>query len=99
MQCGMTVLQKDGRYTVEARDFPTNKGGLCRKGWTAAELLDAPGRLTTPLLRDTKEGALRPASWDEALDRVAEGITRIQAAHGLDAFGVFGGGGLTNEKA
>jgi assimilatory nitrate reductase catalytic subunit len=99
LQCGMTVVQKDGRYTVEARDFPTNKGGLCRKGWTAAELLHAPDRLTTPLLRDTKGGALRPASWDEALDRVAEGINRIQAARGLDAFGVFGGGGLTNEKA
>ena len=57
MQCGMTVVQKDGRYTVQARDFPTNKGGLCSKGWTAAELLDAPGRLTTPLLRDVKDAA------------------------------------------
>ena len=27
------------------RDFPTNRGGLCQKGWTAAELLDSPDRL------------------------------------------------------
>ena len=42
---------------------------------------------------------LREASWDEALDRVAAGMQSIQAQHGKDAFAVFGGGGLTNEKA
>jgi len=100
LQCGMTLSQDiDGRWAVAGRDFPTNKGGLCRKGWTAAALLDAPDRLTTPLVRDVKGGALRPAGWDEALDRIAAGIRAIQAAHGRDAMAVFGGGGLTNEKA
>jgi assimilatory nitrate reductase catalytic subunit len=42
---------------------------------------------------------LRPASWDEALDRVARGIVSIQQKHGRNAMAVFGGGGLTNEKA
>src|SRR3979490_2090748 len=93
MQCGMSLIEENGRWTVGARDFPTNKGGLCRKGWTAAELLTAPDRLTTPLVRDAKRGKLRPASWDEALDRVADGIRAIQATHGRDAVGVFGGGG------
>jgi assimilatory nitrate reductase catalytic subunit len=55
----MTLTEKDGRWSVEARDFPTNRGGLCRKGWTAAELLDAPDRLRTPLMRDRKGDALR----------------------------------------
>ena len=32
-------------------DFPTNRGGLCAKGWTAAELLDHRDRLLTPLVR------------------------------------------------
>ena len=32
-------------------DFPTNRGGLCAKGWTAADLLDHPDRLLTPLVR------------------------------------------------
>ena len=99
MQCGMTVSRDLDHWVVGARDFPTNKGGLCRKGWTAATLLDSPDRLTTPLLRDRKGGKLRPASWDEALDRVGAGMRAIQAASGLDAVGVFGGGGLTNEKA
>ncbi len=98
LQCGMRLYQEDGRWTVAARDFPTNKGGLCRKGWTAAALLDHPDRLTTPLVRDSKTGALHAASWDQALDRIADGIQAIQARHGVDAMGVFGGGGLTNEK-
>jgi assimilatory nitrate reductase catalytic subunit len=99
LQCGMTLSEQAGAWTVGARDFPTNKGGLCRKGWTAASLLSAPGRLTTPLLRDHRGAPLRPATWDEALERVATGIASIQRTHGRDAFAVFGGGGLTNEKA
>ena len=100
LQCGMTLDQDDaGTWTVSGRDFPTNKGGLCRKGFTAAALLTAPDRLTTPLIRDHKGGDLRPATWDEALDLIAARILAIQAQHGRDAIGVFGGGGLTNEKA
>jgi assimilatory nitrate reductase catalytic subunit len=88
-----------GRLVAVARDFPTNRGGMCRKGWTSAEPLQAADRLTTPLLRDRKGDALRPAGWDEALDRVAGGLRAAQAAGGADAVGVFGGGGLTNETA
>ncbi|CAM5378042.1 Nitrite reductase OS=Streptomyces viridochromogenes OX=1938 GN=ACM01_29540 PE=4 SV=1 [Streptomyces viridochromogenes] len=40
-----------------------------------------------------------PTSWPEALDRIAEGLARTRAEHGPDACAVFGGGGLTNEKA
>jgi assimilatory nitrate reductase catalytic subunit len=98
LQCAMTLrAQADGAVTVEARDFPTNRGGLCQKGWTAADLLDHPARLTTPLVRDG--GRLRPAGWDEALDRVVSGFEELRRAHGHDAIAVFGGGGLTNEQA
>lgn len=99
LQCGMTLVNAGESLTVQSRDFPTNKGGLCQKGWTSAELLGHPDRLTSPLLRDAKGGVLRRASWDEALDRVASEIRRIQAQYGRNAVGVFGGGGLTNEKA
>src|SRR5258705_536768 len=99
LQCGMSVVAHHGRLVVAPRDFPTNKGGLCRKGFTAAELLDAPDRLTTPLMRERKGSALLPVSWPKALDRIAEGLRAIRISHGADAVGVFGGGGLTNEKA
>ncbi|HVV21645.1 MAG TPA: molybdopterin oxidoreductase family protein, partial [Pseudonocardiaceae bacterium] len=79
------------------RDFPTNRGGLCQKGWTAGELLRPGRRLTTPLLR--VDGTLRPAGWDEALDVVASRLRALRERHGPDSVAVFGGGGLTNEKA
>ena len=99
LQCGMSVAHDGESWTVASRDFPTNKGGLCRKGWTAGSLLNVPDRLTTPLIRDYKGGRLRPASYEEALDRIATRFRKIQAEHGMDSVGVFGGGGLTNEKA
>jgi assimilatory nitrate reductase catalytic subunit len=99
LQCGMSVVPDHGRLVVATRDFPTNKGGPCRKGFTAAELLDAPDRLTTPLMRERKGSALHPATLDRALDRVADALRAIQTSHGADAVAVFGGGGLTNEKA
>jgi assimilatory nitrate reductase catalytic subunit len=99
LQCGMAVRRIDGGAAVEARNFPTNRGGLCQKGWTAAELLSSPERLTTPLARDTRAEPLRPVSWDDALDRIAAEFIRVQARHGADSVAVFGGGGLTNEKA
>ncbi|WP_433127307.1 molybdopterin oxidoreductase family protein [Micromonospora sp. CA-240977] len=99
LQCGMVLREDDTGVTVHPRQFPTNRGGLCQKGWTAAELLDHPERLTTPLVRDPATGALRPASWDVALDRIVDGIRAVQDDAGRDAVAVFGGGGLTNEKA
>jgi assimilatory nitrate reductase catalytic subunit len=99
LQCGMNLVRESAAVTVAPRDFPTNKGGLCQKGWTAAELLSSRERLTSPMLRDCRTDKLRPASWGEALDRIAAEFTRAQKRYGRDAVGVFGGGGLTNEKA
>jgi assimilatory nitrate reductase catalytic subunit len=90
LQCGMTI--------TPAGEVGAGPGGLCRKGWTSAELLRSPGRLTTPLVRDRKGGPLRETGWDEALDRIERGIRTAQVA-GPDKVAVFGGGGLTNEKA
>ncbi|WP_327091880.1 molybdopterin oxidoreductase family protein [Nonomuraea sp. NBC_01738] len=92
LQCGM-LLSSAGEITPRT-DVPANAGGaLCQKGWTAAELLRPSRRLTTPLLYG------EAATWPQALDHVAERLRRIIAEHGPDAVAVFGGGGLTNEKA
>ncbi|HEY0475361.1 MAG TPA: molybdopterin oxidoreductase family protein [Kribbella sp.] len=100
LQCATTLhpAGRPGAVDVQPRDFPTNRGGLCLKGWTAPEVLTVPDRLTRPLVRDAS-GELVATSWDEALDFVADRIRALQAAHGNDAVAVFGGGGLTNEKA
>ncbi|MFX1818198.1 molybdopterin oxidoreductase family protein [Pseudarthrobacter sp. CC4] len=84
--------------TVQGRDFPTNRGGLCRKGWTSPSLLNHAGRITEPLLKGP-DGVHRPISWEQALDLAVAAVKDARARHGADAVGVFGGGGLTNEKA
>jgi len=52
-------------------------------------------RLTTPLVREN--GTLRPASWDEALQRAADGFRSVLEARGPDAFGMFSCSKATNE--
>ncbi|MBV6728842.1 molybdopterin oxidoreductase family protein [Nocardioides daeguensis] len=101
LQCGMQISRK-GRAGIEIgawEEFPVNEGALCRKGWTAGGLRGSRERLTFPLVRDRATGELRAVGWDEALDLVASRLLALQEAHGKDAVAVFGGGGLTNEKA
>ena len=52
-------------------------------------------RLTEPLVRDA--GTLRPASWDEALDRAARGFMAQRDKHGPDTFGMLSCSKATNE--
>jgi assimilatory nitrate reductase catalytic subunit len=98
LQCGTLLSDEDGKVTVRPSDFPVNLGGLCQKGWTAPALLATPDRLRHPLVRGN-DGELSEVGWDTALDLITAKLLRIRAEHGPDATGVFGGGGLTNEKA
>ena len=52
-------------------------------------------RLTEPLVRD--DGVLRPATWDEALDRAATGFKSVLGAQGPTAIGMFSCSKTTNE--
>lgn len=52
-------------------------------------------RLTEPLVREN--GELRPASWDEALDRAASGFRAAVDKLGPDTFGIFACSKATNE--
>jgi len=53
-------------------------------------------RLTTPMVRDN--GRLRPASWDEALQRAVSGFSEVINRHGPDGFGMFSCSKATNER-
>ncbi|MFE3216065.1 molybdopterin oxidoreductase family protein [Streptomyces antimycoticus] len=109
LQCGMTLRPTPpdrgsggtpgSVEVIERTAFPVNRGALCGKGRTAPAVLSSRVRLTEPLVRRPDSGRLEPATWEEALDRIAEGLEATGRAHGRDAVGVFGGGGLTNEKA
>lgn len=52
-------------------------------------------RLTRPLVREN--GELRPASWDEALERAAQGLRASVDAHGPSTVGLFSCSKATNE--
>lgn len=52
-------------------------------------------RLTTPLVRE--DGVLRPASWDEAIERAVRGLRQVSMEHGPNALGMFSCSKATNE--
>ena len=54
-------------------------------------------RLTTPMVRDVRGGALREAGWDEALERAAAGLRRVIDTVGPTGIGVFSCSKSTNE--
>ena len=105
LQCAMTLSAPDPEagpheapLSVAGRFFPTNRGGLCKKGWTSPVVLGSPDRITEPMLR-RDDGGFSPTTWETALDLIADRLIETRERHGPDSIGIFGGGGLTNEKA
>jgi assimilatory nitrate reductase catalytic subunit len=101
-QCGIRLKVSDDRVVgFEPRyDFPFNEGKLCPKGVKRYLQGSHPDRLTEPLQRDpTHPDGFRPVTWDQALDRTAREIRRIQETYGPDSFAVLSGVSITNEKS
>jgi predicted molibdopterin-dependent oxidoreductase YjgC len=92
--CQMFLGIKDGKI-IGVRgdpDGPSNKGRLCVKGrFGIAEFVHHKDRLTTPLIK--KNGTFVEATWDEALDLVAEKLKQF----GPDEVGVVSSARSTNE--
>ncbi|SCA58194.1 NAD-dependent formate dehydrogenase iron-sulfur protein [Candidatus Terasakiella magnetica] len=105
--CQLTYHIKDDQLIkVEGRKGPANEEKLCVKGRFGFDYIHHPHRLTKPLIR--KEGAakepidpanplshFREASWEEALDKTAQGFKRYQPSE-LAGFGSAKG---SNEEA
>ena len=90
--CGINITAEDGILT-HVDDDPNNlssKGLLCVKGRFGTAFVNHSDRLTTPLIRGPN--GLQPASWDDALDLVAE-----KFAEHRGAFGSFSSAKATNE--
>ncbi len=82
------------RY-VQGADSPVNQGMLCVKGRFGFDFINNHERLTTPLIR--RDGVLQPASWDEAIQLVADKFKAIKQQHGADALAGFSSAKTTNE--
>jgi predicted molibdopterin-dependent oxidoreductase YjgC len=98
--CSVDILSRDGKMVAvqPAMDGPANEGALCVKGQFAWDFVQHPDRLDTPLVRD-ENGELLPASWDEALDRAAEGFRKVAEERGPEAIYAIASGRAPNEVA
>jgi predicted molibdopterin-dependent oxidoreductase YjgC len=95
--CQMNLLVKDGQVVnVRAVDLPPNNGSLCVKGRFGHHFIHSKERLTTPQIKEN--GKFRDATWEEALDLVAERLGGIKEAHGPDSIGVLTSARVTNEE-
>jgi len=72
---------------------PYMKG--CSKGFQAMKAVNDPDRLLTPLIRTGSRGSgkFSKISWDEALDRIADGLDTIKKKYGSDSLLFLGGSG------
>ncbi|MDX3526810.1 bifunctional nitrate reductase/sulfite reductase flavoprotein subunit alpha [Streptomyces sp. ID05-39B] len=102
--CGLVLdvgLGPDGRRTVLKasgdKEHPANRGRLCTKGATTADLLAAPGRLTTALVRRDRGEEPEPAPVDEAVAETARRLRAIVDEHGPDAVALYVSGQMSLE--
>jgi len=96
--CQLNMHMKDNAILkiTGAEDSPPNFGSLCVKGRFGFDFINSPDRLTTPLIKEN--GEFREASWDEALDKVANTLSEIKDKNGSDSIGVLTSARITNEE-
>lgn len=97
--CQYYLVVKDGKIVdTEAFDGASNKGLLCVKGRSGSfDFVHSDKRLTQPLIRRTHSGELEPATWDEALDLIAEKMGAIRDEFGGQALAAFACARSANE--
>ena len=105
-QCGMLVEVRNGELlSIRGdKDNPDSQGFLCVRGQALQEIIGNSKRILKPIICEHRgEDTWREASWDEALDLIAERIeeagreaTAVWQGHGnvANSYGVFTGGQL-----
>jgi len=97
--CQMDLNVVGGRVVgVTTRDeVGVNRGRLCAKGRFGYTFIHSPERLTRPLVRNAR-GRLEPATWTEALTRVAREFRRLRDRHGPGSLAGLASARCTNEE-
>ncbi|MER5324164.1 bifunctional nitrate reductase/sulfite reductase flavoprotein subunit alpha [Streptosporangium roseum] len=102
--CGMVLeVAQDAagrRRVVRAsgdKSHPANSGRLCTKGATSADMLAAPGRLTTALVRADRGAGPVPSGMDAAITETARRLRGVLDEHGPDALAFYVSGQMTLE--
>jgi predicted molibdopterin-dependent oxidoreductase YjgC len=97
--CTFDLRFKDGKVVgvTSNPDNAVNGRALCIRGrFGTRDFIHSDKRLTTPLIR--RDGKLVPATWDEALDLVAERLTEITKQNGPNSFAALSSTRFTNEE-
>jgi len=95
--CQLDLWVHDGQIVnATGSDAVPSFGSTCVKGRFGHTYIQAPDRLTRPLIK--RDGAFVEASWNEALDEVAKRLTSIKGQHGPDAIGGLSSATCTNEE-
>jgi len=89
--CGILVDVEDGqvRSIRGDHDDPFSRGYVCPKATALADLHHDPDRIRTPLIREGSRW--REVSWEDALDRAADGLARTRRQYGRDAVAIYYG--------
>ena len=96
--CSFDVWTKDRHILkIEPGQGAANGISTCVKGKFGWDYVNAEDRLTRPLLRTG--GTFREATWEEALQFIAEKSTAIKNAYGPDAIGLIASSKCTNEES
>jgi formate dehydrogenase alpha subunit len=96
--CGLELETRDNRIIGAHGDSenPVNQGRTCVKGCFGWDFVGDPERLKVPLIK--KNGQFVEASWDEALDLVADKFSETAQKHGPDALAFLASAKCTNEE-
>lgn len=102
--CGIEVHTRPGRQgpviarVVGDRLHPANRGRLCTKGATHAELMgDVEGRATSALMRPARTGQLVAVDVDDAVAAVGTRLRTIRDRHGPDSIALYVSGQMSLE--
>ena len=99
--CQMDLNIHDGRIVKVTgnREYGTpNTGSLCVKGRFGIDFVHHPDRLKVPMIRHQKGGELTEASWEEAIDFVAERLSSLREQYGPDSIAGLSSARCTNEE-
>ena len=96
--CGVYLGVRDGNVVGVRGDSlsPVNQGNLCVKGRFGYQFINHPDRLATPLIK--RNGRFEEASWEEALDLVADKFREVPEEYGPEALGGLSSARTTNES-
>ncbi len=96
--CQLDLHIKNGRVAkvTGMEGAQPNDGRLCVKGRFGFDFLNSSRRLTRPRIRENDQ--LRDATWEEALDLVAQKIREVRERQGADGIAGVASGKSTNES-